>query len=310
MSDSDHLKDLLASRIVVLDGAIGTLLPDVVNRDGLVLSDPGRVARIHEDYLEAGADIIKTNSFRATSIAQAAHGLGARAYELNVTAARLARNAADEWSRRTPERRRFVAGVVGPAGAAPGGARQAYAEQMRGLIDGGVDLLLVETIVDTRAASAALAASAAEFARRGASRPVMLSATIDRSGRLPSGETLEAFVAAVLNARPFSVGLNCAHGARGISAHVAELARHWDGWISCHPSAGLPGASGEYGEYPEELASVLRKLAEAGLVNIVGGCCGTSPAYTRTIAAAVEDVAAGMLRMPRGISRPSPSDLS
>ena len=310
MSDSDHLKDLLASRIVVLDGAIGTLLPDVVNRDGLVLSDPGRVTRIHEDYLEAGADIIKTNSFRATSIAQAAHALGARAYELNVTAARLARNAADEWSRRTPERRRFVAGVVGPAGAAPDGAREAYAEQMRGLIDGGVDLLLVETIVDTRAASAALAASAAEFARRGASRPVMFSATIDRSGRLPSGETLEAFVAVVRNARPFSVGLNCAHGARGIGAHVAELARHWDGWISCHPSAGLPGASGEYGEYPEELASVLRKLAESGLVNIVGGCCGTSPVYTRTIAAAVEDVAAGMLRMPRGISRPSPSDLS
>jgi len=303
----DHLSDLLARRIVVLDGAIGTLLPDVVNRDGLVLSDPGRVSRIHEDYLEAGADIIKTNTFRATSITQAAHGLGARAYELNVTAARLARQAADEWSRKTPERRRFVAGVVGPAGAVPDGGRAAYAEQMRGLVDGGVDLLLVETIVDTRAATAALAAGAAEFARRGASRPVMLSATIDRMGRLPSGETLEAFVAAVRDARPLSIGLNCAHGARGIGAHVAELARHWDGCVSCHPSAGLPVASGKYDEHPEELASVLRRLAEDGLVNIVGGCCGTNPAYTRTIAEAVEDVPAGKIRMRRGTSRPSPS---
>ena len=310
MSAADRLRQLLGRRIAVLDGAIGTLLPDVVNRDGLVLSDPGRVTRIHEDYLAAGADIIKTNSFRATSIAQAAHGLGARAYELNVTAARLARNAADGWSPKTPGRRRFVAGVVGPAGAILDGGREAYAEQMRGLVDGGVDLLLVETIVDTRAASAALAAAAAEFTRRGTSSPVMLSATVDRRGRLPSGETLEAFVDAVRDARPFSVGLNCAYGARGIAAHVAELARHWDGCISCHPSAGLPDGSGEYGEHPADLASVLRRLAEAGLVNIVGGCCGTNPAFTRAMAEAVEDVPAGMIRMPRGRSRPSPSDPS
>jgi 5-methyltetrahydrofolate--homocysteine methyltransferase len=181
---------------------------------------------------------------------------------------------------------------------------------VRGLVDGGADLLLIETIVDTRAASAALAAGAAEFERRDAALPMMLSATTDREGRLPSGETLGAFVAAVREARPFSLGLNCAHGARDIGTHVAELARHWDGCISCHPSAGLPDASGEYRERPEDIASVLRQLAEAGLVNIVGGCCGTTPVYTRTLAEAVKDVAAGMIRTRRGISRPSPSDRS
>jgi 5-methyltetrahydrofolate--homocysteine methyltransferase len=306
---TDRLRELLLRRIAVLDGAMGTLLTDVTNPDGMVLTDPGRVTRIHEDYLEAGADVIKTNTFRGTSLAQTEHGLGARAYSLNATAARLARNVADEWSRRTP-RMRFVAGVIGPVRAEPDVTRQAYAEQIRGLIDGGVDLLLIETIVDTRAAVAALAAAAAEFERCGAAVPIMLSATTDRHSNLPSGETLDAFVAAVRDAKPFSLGVNCAYGSRDMGTHVARLVRHWDGPISCHPSAGLPDAAGEYVERPADLAAVLRQLAVTGLVNVVGGCCGTTPAYTRAIVEAVGDVPAATIRTQRGTSRPSPADRS
>jgi 5-methyltetrahydrofolate--homocysteine methyltransferase len=305
---SDRLRDLLASRIAVLDGAVGTMLTGVVNRDGLALSHPDRVARVHEAYLEAGADIVSTNTFRATSIAQAAHGLGARAYDLNVAAARLARGAADEWSRRSRGRPRLVAGIVGPARAPAEALRDAYSQQLRGLIDGGADLLLFETIVDTRAAGAAVAAIATEFERRRASLPVMFSATTDRQGRLPSGETLEAFVEAVRDARPWSVGVNCSEGVRGMRSRIEELARSWDSWISCHPSAGLPDAAGVYGDRPEDLARVLEQLAQAGLVNIVGGCCGTTPEYTRAIHAAVETVPAGAIRTPRGRPRPSPGD--
>jgi 5-methyltetrahydrofolate--homocysteine methyltransferase len=304
----DRLRDLLARRIVVLDGAVGTMLTGVVNRDGLVLSHPDRVARVHEAYLEAGADIISTNTFRATSIAQAAHGLGTRTYDLNVAAARLARSAADEWSRRSPAQPRFVAGSVGPAHATPEALRDAYAQQVRGLIDGGADLLLFETIVDTRAAGAAVAAIANEFARCGASLPAMFSATTDQQGRLPSGETLEAFVGAVHEARPFSLGVNCSEGVRGMQSQIEELARYWDSWISCHPSAGLPDVAGTYGDRPEDLASVLQQLAQAGLVNIVGGCCGTTPDYTRAIHAAVATVPIASIRSPHGRSRPSPED--
>ena len=254
VSGTDHLRDLLARRIVVLDGAMGTMLPDAVNKDAVVLTDPDRVRQIHAAYLEAGADIIKTNTFRATSVAQSPFGAGASVYEINLAAARLARDAADASVTRPPSRQRFVAGVIGPARAAPDVLREAYGQQVRGLIDGGADLLLVETIVNTRSVAAALEASATEFERRGSSVPLMLSATIDRQGRLPSGETLEAFVAAVADPLPFSIGLNCGHGARTIAMHVAELARHWDGCISCHPSAGLPDAFGEYGERPGDTA--------------------------------------------------------
>jgi 5-methyltetrahydrofolate--homocysteine methyltransferase len=295
---------------VVLDGAMGTMLTGVANPDGIVLTDPERITRIHRDYLEAGADVVKTNTFRATSLAQTAHGLGARAYALNATAARLARIASDEWSSRTPARMRFVAGVIGPLRAEPDVARRAYAEQIHGLLDGGADLLLIETIVDTRAAVAALAAAAAEFERRDAALPIMLSATIDRHGNLPSGETLQGFVAAVRHAAPFSLGVNCAYGSRGIDSHLATLARHWDGRISCHPSAGLPDASGGYSEQPDDVAEILGQLAMAGLVNVVGGCCGTTPAYTRAIAAAVGAVPTATIRTPRGTSRRSPADQS
>ena len=310
MNAVDRLRELLSRRIVVLDGAMGTMLPDAGSKDALVLARPDLVRRIHEAYLEAGADIIKTNTFRATSIGLSPPGIGASAYEINVVAARLARGAADECSRRTPDWPRFVAGVVGPARAAPGKLRQAYREQIRGLLDGGADLLLIETIVDTRAATAALAASAAEFEHRGLSVPLMVSATTDRQGRLPSGETLGAFVAAVAHQPPFSIGLNCGHGARSMAPHLAELARHWDGRVSCHPSAGLPDALGVYGERADDTASVLRSLAEAGLVNIVGGCCGTTPDYTRATVDALKTVAGGAVRRPRETSRRSPADPS
>ena len=273
MNALEPLRDLLATRIFVLDGAIGTMLPYVIDKDALVLADPERVRRVHDAYLDAGADIIKTNTFRAVD------------YETNVAGARLARAAADDWSRRTPDRPRFVAGVLGPMRAAPDQMREAYEAQVRGLMAGGVDLLLIETIVDTRAALAAAAAAA------GHAIPLMFSATVDRAGRLPAGETLEAFVAAIDGARPFSVGLNCAHGARDIEQPLTELARLSNAYISCHPSAGLPDLSGAYGEGPDETAAILGGLAQRGLVNIVGGCCGTTPDHIRALAEAVAGLA-------------------
>jgi 5-methyltetrahydrofolate--homocysteine methyltransferase len=319
------LREQLSGRILLLDGAMGTMLQRHVlgeagfrgerlathpralagNNDLLTLTQPAIVSGVHHAFLEAGADIIETNTFSSTAIAQSDYGLEALAYELNVAGARLARAAADEWSARTPERPRYVAGAIGPTNRtlsiSPDVSnpsfrattfdtlRDAYREQVRGLLDGGVDLLLLETIFDTLNAKAAIVAVLDELEARGLEVPIMISVTIsDRSGRTLSGQTLDAFYVSIRHARPFSVGLNCALGAREMRPHLAELSRLADTYVTCYPNAGLPNAFGEYDELPRETAGLLREFADAGFLNIVGGCCGTTPDHLRAIAAAVD----------------------
>ena len=318
----------LAGRILFLDGAMGTMVQQHKldeaavrgarfrdhshlvknNIDLLVLTRPELISSIHHAYLEAGADIIETNTFGATAIAQSDFGLEAVVYELNVEAARIAREAADSWTSRTPERPRFVAGAIGPTNRTLSispdvnnpafrattfaAVRAAYREQVRGLLDGGVDLLLLETVFDTLNAKAAIAGIHDEFEARGADIPLMISATIaDRSGRTLSGQMLDAFYVSIQHARPFSVGLNCAFGARQMRPYMAELARLAGEYVSCHPNAGLPNAFGEYDEAPQETAALLRDFADSGFANIIGGCCGTTPAHIRAIREAIEGVA-------------------
>ena len=327
MTTRERLERLLTERILILDGAMGTMVqqhkldePAVRgerfrnhavalknNIDLLVLTRPEIISTIHHGYLEAGADIIETNTFAATAIAQADFNLESLAYDLNVAGARLAREAADEWSDRTPDRRRFVAGAIGPTNRTlsispdvnnPGfradtfaHIREAYREQVRGLIDGGVDLLLLETIFDTLNAKAAIAAILDEFEARAVELPVMISATItDRSGRTLSGQTLDAFYVSIGHVRPFSVGINCGFGASQMRPYVAELSRVATEYVTCHPNAGLPNAFGEYDEAPTETARLLCEFAQAGVLNIVGGCCGTTPEHIRAIAHAVADL--------------------
>ncbi len=319
------LHDLLAARILVLDGAMGTMIQrhrlteedfrgsrfashhhDLRgDNDILVLTRPEIIAGIHREYLEAGSDIIETNSFNSNAIAQADYGLEDIVYELNLEAAKLARAAADEYSAKTPDRPRFVAGSMGPTNRILSISpdvnnpafrnmtfdqlRDAFKEQVRGLVDGGCDLLLLETIVDTLNAKAAIVAIEEVFEEKGVRLPLMISVTItDRSGRTLSGQTIDAFWVSIAHARPFSVGVNCALGARDMRPYVEELAREADCYISCYPNAGLPNAFGEYDELPADTASALREFADANLVNIVGGCCGTTPDHIRAIAAAVQ----------------------
>jgi 5-methyltetrahydrofolate--homocysteine methyltransferase len=337
VSPRARLDALLANRILILDGAMGTMVQQHKldeaavrgerfrnhpislknNIDLLVLTRPEIIAGIHRAYLEAGADIIETNTFAATAIAQADFNLESLAYDLNVAGARLARAAADEWSDRTPDRPRFVAGAVGPTNRTLSispdvnnpafradtfaHVRDAYREQVRGLIDGGADLILLETIFDTLNAKAAIAAMLDEFEARGVELPVMISATItDRSGRTLSGQTLDAFYVSIGHVRPFSVGINCAFGASQMRPYVAELSRLATEYVTCHPNAGLPNAFGEYDEAPDETARLLREFGQAGVLNIVGGCCGTTPEHIRAIAHAVKDLC------PR--TRPTPSE--
>jgi 5-methyltetrahydrofolate--homocysteine methyltransferase len=327
MSTRARLDALLAKRILILDGAMGTMVqqhrldesavrgerfrdhPVALknNIDLLVLTRPDLISGIHHAYLEAGADIIETNTFAATATAQADFSLESLAYDLNVAGARLARAAADEWSDRTPDRPRFVAGAIGPTNRTLSISpdvnnpafrvdtfahiRAAYRDQVRGLIDGGADLILLETIFDTLNAKAAIAALLDEFETKGVELPLMISATItDRSGRTLSGQTLDAFYVSIGHARPFSVGINCAFGASQMRPYVAELSRFAGEYVSCHPNAGLPNAFGEYDEAPAETARLLHEFAEAGVLNIVGGCCGTTPEHIRAIAEAVRNV--------------------
>jgi len=341
------LDALLRQRILVLDGAMGTMIQrlglseaefrgerfarhakDVRgDNDLLVLTRPDAIAAIHHQYLEAGADIIETNTFNSTSIVQADYGLESLAYELNAAAAGLARAAADEWTARTPRKPRFVAGSIGPMNrtlsispdvnnpalraATFDEVREAFKGQIRGLVDGGCDLLMLETIFDTLNAKAAIVALEEFYderrtpndARRTTNPneeprtqnqerlPLMISVTVtDQSGRTLSGQTIDAFWVSIRHAQPFSVGINCALGARDMRPYVEELARLADCYVSCHPNAGLPNAFGLYDEQPQDTAAVLREFATSGFVNIVGGCCGTTPDHIAAIAAAVEGI--------------------
>jgi 5-methyltetrahydrofolate--homocysteine methyltransferase len=318
------LDDALAKRILVLDGAMGTMIQrhqlgeaeyrgerfadwprDVKgNNDLLSLTQPAIIAAIHDAYLAAGADIIETNTFNSTAISLADYGMEALAVELNLAGARLARASAEGWTARTPGKPRFVAGALGPtnrtASISPDvndpGARNirfdklvaAYGAATTALIEGGVDLILVETIFDTLNAKAALFAVAEVFTTCGFSLPVMVSGTItDLSGRNLSGQTAEAFWNSVRHAQPLTIGLNCALGAAEMRPHIADLARIADTRVCAYPNAGLPNEFGEYDETPEMTARHIREWAESGLVNVVGGCCGTTPEHIRAMAEAV-----------------------
>ena len=314
-----------AQRILIIDGAMGTMIQrhklgeadyrgnrfanhhkDVKgNNDLLVLTQPQIIADIHEQYLAAGADIIETNTFNAQRISQADYGMEELSYELNVAAARIAREAADKWTEKTPDRPRFVAGAVGPTNRTasispdvnnPGyrnvtfdELREAYAEQVRGLIEGGVDIILIETIFDTLNAKAAGFATLEVFDEAGFTLPIMISGTItDRSGRTLSGQTVEAFWYSLRHLKPFSVGLNCALGAEAMRPFLADLAAVADTLVSAYPNAGLPNAMGEYDETPHEMACHIESWARDGLVNIVGGCCGSTPEHIKHIREHVE----------------------
>src|SRR5260221_2217919 len=327
-----ELTRLMRERILVMDGAMGTMIQqhklseadfrgaqscglhgharDVRgDNDVLALTQPELIREIHDAYLAAGADIVETNTFSSTSIAQADYGLEARAKEINFAAARIARECCDAWTARTPDKPRFVAGALGPtnrtASISPDvndpGARnvtfyvlaRAYGEAVEGFPEGGADMILVETIFDTLNAKAALFAVESYFDRVGRRLPVIVSGTItDASGRTLSGQTPEAFWNSVRHVRPLAVGLNCALGAALMRPYIEEIARVADTFVSCYPNAGLPNPmSGTgYDETPATTARLLGAFARHGFVNIVGGCCGTTPAHISAIAEAVRSL--------------------
>ncbi|TVQ91236.1 MAG: 5-methyltetrahydrofolate--homocysteine methyltransferase [Chromatiaceae bacterium] len=319
-----RLTALLQKRILILDGAMGTMIqrhklseadyrgerfkdwPSDLkgNNDLLVLTNPGVIRGIHEQYLEAGADIIETNTFNGNRLSQADYGLQDYTADIVTAAAQLARAAADKYSALTPEQPRFVAGVLGPtsktASISPDvndpGARNThfdeliavYAEATRALLAGDVDLIMIETIFDTLNAKAAAFAVDVVFEEDGIVLPVMISGTItDASGRTLSGQTVEAFYNSLRHVRPISIGLNCALGPDALRPHVEDMARVSEFCTSFHPNAGLPNEMGEYDMGPEEMAGHVGEWAESGFINIVGGCCGSTPEHIRAIAAAV-----------------------
>lgn len=340
------LQDALASRILVLDGAMGTMIQrhelqeadyrgerfrdgyDSLfatdghahdancgcqghdqrgNNDLLSLTRPDIIGGIHAEYLAAGADLIETNTFNSTNVSLADYHLQHLVRELNREGAKLARSACDAAEAATPDKPRFVVGVLGPTSKTaslspdvnrPGyratsfdELRDAYREAADGLIEGGADILMVETVFDTLNAKAALFAISEAFDALGARLPVMISGTItDASGRTLSGQTAEAFWYSLRHARPLAIGLNCALGAKDLRPHVEALASVADAFITAHPNAGLPNAFGGYDETPEDMAAVVGEFATAGLVNVLGGCCGTSPAHIAAIAQAVDGV--------------------
>ncbi|WP_375739473.1 methionine synthase [Pseudomonas boanensis] len=318
------LQQALTQRILILDGGMGTMIqsykldeadyrgqrfadwPSDVkgNNDLLLLSRPDVIQSIEKAYLDAGADILETNTFNATRVSQADYGMEELVYELNVEGARLARQVADAKTLETPDKPRFVAGVLGPTSRTcsispdvnnPGYRNvtfdqlvENYTEATRGLIEGGADLILIETIFDTLNAKAAIFAVQGVFEELGIELPIMISGTItDASGRTLSGQTTEAFWNSVRHAKPISVGLNCALGAKDLRPYLEELANKAETHVSAHPNAGLPNAFGEYDETPSEMAAVVEEFAASGFLNIVGGCCGTTPAHIQAIAEAV-----------------------
>ena len=319
------LTELLQSRIMVLDGAMGTAIqrdrPDEAgyrgerfadwpsdvqgNNDLLTLTQPDIIAGIHREYLEAGADMIETNTFNAQGISLGDYGMEELSYELNFESARLARRECDAMTERTPDKPRYVAGALGPttrtASISPDvndpGARnvtydqlvEAYTTAAKGLVDGGADVLFIETIFDTLNAKAAIFAVETLFEEYDRRWPVIISGTItDASGRTLSGQVTEAFWHSVRHVNPLLVGLNCALGAKEMRPYIAEIARIADTYVSCYPNAGLPNAFGEYDEAPHETAAIISEFADSGFVNLVGGCCGTTPAHIAAIAEAVE----------------------
>ena len=337
------LEAALASRILIIDGAMGTMIQrhelqeadyrgerfaqgyDALfaadghahgagcgceghdqrgNNDLLSLTRPGIIRGIHREYLESGADLVETNTFNSTSISLADYRLQHLVRELNREGARLAREECDAIEARDPAKPRFVIGVLGPtsrtASLSPDVNRpgfraisfdelaEAYREAARGLVEGGADILMVETVFDTLNAKAALFAIDDVFEELGERLPVMVSGTItDASGRTLSGQTAEAFWYSLRHAQPLAIGLNCALGAKDLRQHIDVLAQVADTHVSCHPNAGLPNAFGGYDETPDDMAAVLREFAESDLLNLVGGCCGTSPDHIRAIAEAV-----------------------
>ena len=330
---STKLATLLAERILMLDGAMGTMIQRARlaeedyrgarfrdwakelrgNNDLLAITQPQLIRDIHAQYLQAGADIIETNTFNSTSVALADYGMQGLAREFNAAAARLATNAAREWEAKNPARPRFVAGVLGPtnktASISPDvndpGYRAitfdelvaAYREALEGLLEGGIDLVLVETVFDTLNAKAALVAIESCFEARTQRLPVVISGTItDASGRTLSGQTAEAFYNSVRHARPIAVGLNCALGAKELRPYVEELSSLAETYVSCHPNAGLPNAFGEYDDTPESMARQIGEWARSGWLNLAGGCCGTTPEHIRAMAESVR--AAAPRRIP------------
>jgi len=331
-----NIRELLQKRILVIDGAMGTMIqrhklteadyrgkrfkdwPSDLkgNNDLLSITQPQIIVGIHKEYLEAGADIIETNTFSSTVIAQADYDMQSLAYELNVASAKCARQAIDEFnaSRQVSANGgdlegapKYVAGAIGPLNKTlslspdvnnPGFRAvtfdevvDAYYEQIKGLVDGGVDILLIETIFDTLNAKAAIFAIKKFFREtKQPELPVMISGTItDASGRTLSGQTLEAFYTSIMHAKPLSVGLNCALGAKEMRPHIEELSQISSCYVSAYPNAGLPNAMGEYDEEPAETAHFLEDWAKEGFVNIVGGCCGTTPDHIRHIAEQVKN---------------------
>jgi len=335
------IQQCLNESILIIDGAMGTMIQryglsekdfrserfrnwhkDVKgNNDLLSITQPKIIEAIHKEYLKAGADIIETNTFSSTSIAQADYDMQAIAYELNVAAANCARNAIETFNSETKNiSEKFIAGAIGPLNKTlslspdvnnPGfrtvtfdEVADAYYEQVRGLVDGGVDLLLIETIFDTLNAKAAIYAIKKYFRdTKKEELPIMISGTItDASGRTLSGQTLEAFYISVSHANPLSVGLNCALGAKEMRPHIEELSEIASCYTSAYPNAGLPNSFGEYDEQPHETAHIIEEWAKEGFVNIVGGCCGTTPDHIRHIAEQVKKFEARKLPVLEEVS--------
>jgi 5-methyltetrahydrofolate--homocysteine methyltransferase len=322
------LKAAAKERVLILDGSWGVMIqkrglaeedyrgdrfkdhPGQLKGDNdlLCLTRPDIIADLHDQYFAAGADISETNTFSATSIGQAEYGLERAVRDINLEGARIGRRVADEWTAREPQKPRFLAGSIGPLPVMlsmssdvndPGARKvtfeqvyEAYSEQVKALHDGGVDLFLIETITDTLNCKAAIKAILDLEDQGYEPLPIWISGTItDRSGRTLSGQTVEAFWNSVKHAKPFAIGLNCALGAELMRPHIAELARVADTLVSAYPNAGLPNAMGEYDETPDQTGHALHEWARAGLVNILGGCCGTTPDHIRHVAEEVKGLA-------------------